>query len=301
MERQKHRVIVIVASVCAIAVLTCVMGWFAGRFIPGSPTVKEPAEGPEPLYISRVASDAQYTSHDVSAGDWLDLSDTAFSGEELDDDAAIQSNILQFLGEDSWAILKSDDPWEAVVPSCQIRITNARAVSAESFEEWYQDYDYLQQVLAYYDEYQTKFIVVDVELANKSDEELGVIIPWLWGDAFELSNAEGDCVSEAARNGADEGSGDEARHGFPLGVTMRSSLIKELYGEPSDDETSTQRHLQDDWSSIPSGNSRTYTVVYPVYRSMFESQQEFDNIDLSQMYLQIPDCGTKTMHRLRLG
>ena len=301
MEWQKHRAIAIVASVCAIAVLTCVMGWFAGRFIPGNPTVKEPAEGPESMDISWLISDAQYASHDVSAGDWLDLSDTAFSGEELDDDAAIQSSIHQFLGEDSWAVLKSDDSWEAMMPSSEIRITNARAVSAESFEEWYQDYDYLQQVLAYYDEYQTKFVVVDVELANKSDEELGVIIPWLWGDAFDLSSAEGDCPSEAAWNGEGESSGDAARHGLPLGVTMGSSLVKELYGEPSDDATSTQRHLQDGWSSIPSGDSRTYTVVYPAYRSMFASQGDYDNIDLSQMYLQIPDCGTKTMHRLRLG
>ena len=301
MERQRQRISAIVASVCAIAVLTCVMGWFAGRFIPGNPTMKEPAEGPRAMDISWLMSDAQYTSHDVEAGNWLDLSGATFSGEELDDDAAIQSSIHQFLGEDSWAVLKSDDPWEAVMPSSEIRITNARAVSAESFEEWYQDYDYLQQVLAYYDEYQTKFVVVDVELANKSDEEFGVIIPWLWGDAVDLSSVEEDRTPEEVREGAKGDADSRAQHGLPLGVTMGSSLIKELYGEPSDDATSTQRHLQDGWSSIPSGDSRTYTLVYPVYRSMFASQGDFNNIDLSQMYLQVPDCGTKTMYRLRLG
>lgn len=301
MEWQKHRAIAIVASVCAIAVLTCVMGWFAGRFIPGSPTVKDPAEGPESLCISRVVSDAQYMSHDVGAGEWLDLSGATISGEALDDDAVILSRLLQFLGEDPWAILKRDDSWQATLPSSELRVVNARVVSAEAFEEWYQDREYLQQMLAYYDDYQTKFVMIDVEFANKSDEDLDPIIPWLWGDTIYSSDLEGDSSSEEVRGDSDKDFGEKARFELPIGVSMGSALLEELYGEPPEDSSPTQRELRSGWGLVSAGDSRVYTLVYPVYRSMFESQQEFDNIDLSQMYLQIPDCGTKTIHRLRLS
>ncbi len=223
------------------------------------------------------------------------------SGDELDDDAAIQGGFHQFLGEDSWEILKNNELWQAKVPPSEIRVTNARAVSAESLEEWYQDREYLQQVLAYYDEYQTKFVVVDMELTNKSDEEFDLIFPWLWGDAIELPVVEENCAPEEAEDNRDEDFNDEFQCNSPLGVNMGVSLIKELYGELPNDSVSTQRHREDDWSLVPAGESCTYTLVYPVYRSMFESQREFDSIDLSQMYLQIPDCGTGTMYRLRLG
>ena len=289
MDARRKRLAIAVACVCCALALTGIMGWFVGRFLPGEPAMKQLLPGPEDPCIVSVASGAKAEDFDVveyGIGTSASLSGLTVGSDVLDDDAAIVAGYLPYLGDDAWAIVKGDGAWRAAIPNCSLRVADARAVSEESLIEWFPRLKELPFILANYEEYQTKYVVVEMEFSNASQAPMTFFIPWLWGDSL--------------MSGGVEGAGRETE-ACTLGVSIGRALIEELYGEEVGNPNSVQHELQEGWDVVEPGRTRTFTLIYPLYRSMLPSQEAFDGLDMSQLYLQVADGDLRTLHRLRLG
>lgn len=274
----KKKAMTIAIAACAIAALTCVMGWFAGRYLPGIPETIGPSDGPDFLPATRLADGSSYESVDIEAGESAELSGIVVSREAIGTDAAILGRYYQFLGSDPWQVLKGDESWEAVIPDFAFRIADAKVVSRQTIEEWYPHLFEVPGAALEYDDHRMKFAVIEFDLSNRSDEDFNMFVPWLWGD---------DLVHD----------GD----GPMLGMGVNMYILEELYGEATESVNTKQYELEEGWGTVASGETRRFTLLYPLYRSMFETDEEFEHVDASQLFVQIPDCASKTIYRFHLG
>lgn len=275
---RNRKAAVVAVAACAILVLTCIMGWFAGRFIPGSPEIKELSDGPSYMPAAVLSDAATYEPAYIDAGSPAELSGIAISEGSIEDNDLIQGRFIQFLGPDCWQVLKSDDSWEAVIPDFTLQVKDAKVVSGQTIEEWYPHLSDLPDALYGYGECKTRFAVVEFDMTNRSEEDFGLFIPWLWGEGLLPEDGAG-----------------------VLGMSVDKYVLEELYGTPQNSPDTKEYELEDGWSTVSPGETRTFMLIYPLYRTMFATEDDFENADASRLYLQIPDSGTKTIYRFRLG
>ena len=259
--RSKKTTRIAIGTTCLI-VVALVMGWFAGRYIPGEP--EEPAASTSDVLAF---SSGHVATHavDFAGGSTMKLpsllqGDAYEINEEHLDESLIESS--KFFGA-----------WERRLPSLDVAAKEVRTVSAQSFADYNPGYYDWRKVLD-----DGTMVLVTAELANTSDEPYSTW--WHTLPTFTLWN-------DALANG------DDAM-GAGIALDIQALYLLNPTSIPSD--AGETPPLLD----IAPGESQQIVLPFRVTRNALANPAAFDGLDPSSFCLQTADYGTATVYRLWL-
>lgn len=248
-----------IGTVCLIAI-ALVMGWFVGRYIPGTPHEPEPRIG-DGLYsetgyaaseIVDLAPGSTLKAHGITQG-------IAYNGRPEEVEQAIPSEI-----EEAW---REAGEWEYDVPDFDLSVSQIKVISAKSFADWYPEY-----AGTYYPAYESsELVAVTVSVANVSSEAIDLQHDFpmhnfsLWGENLDHID---DSLGAGARL-------DDA---YYFANTVYRSEQK----------------------AVEPGESVEIILPFKVNKNALKDQNAFDDLDPSDFCLQLVDFDSGTAYRLWL-
>lgn len=263
-------------GICCLLLAVLALGWLIGHYIPGEPRKPQahPLDrGTGAVYygslidaetIAGIAFGATYTISDLTAGNKFSTSESELAN--MTDDERLRTT--------------TSESWEHDYPNLEIKIADAKTISMDAFKEWYPHYaavDHRTPSRAYTTiAPDARVFLVEVEIANKGDASAMLPEPLLWS-------------SDIA--GADER--------LSNGLHCDPSLIKELYGEPSDEFIPYE--LPDDWNILEAGEVQTRIYPYMIQEGDLVSGASLENPDLSDYCLAFSDYDPPTIYRFWLA
>ena len=248
-----------IGTVCLIAI-ALVMGWFVGRYIPGTPHEPEPRIG-DGLY-----SETGYAASkimDLAPGSTLKARDItqgkAYNGRPEEIEQAIPSEI-----EEAW---KEAGEWEYDAPDFDLSVSQVKLISTKSFADWYPEYagtDYHA-----YDS--SKLVAATVLVTNVSSEAIDLQRDFplhnfsLWGENL-------DYIDDSLGAGAN--------------LDSAYFFANEVYRSEQD--------------TVEPGESVEIILPFKVNKNALKDQNAFDDLDPSDFCLQLVDFDSGTAYRLWL-
>lgn len=280
----------IVLCICCVAALTLTMGWFASKFIPGTPkspkaevaqTRQGSGVGPYKVAADTVVDIPQgstWTMEDLNQGKAYQRED--FTDEEW---ATIPVDIQGYIDQRLPVLATSGENWPMnatwTLPTysgLDVAVESARTVTAEAFAEFYPAYltspDYVSGG-------ERKVFLVDIVATNTTDAET-VTVPQftLWSPDMRYAD---DSASTS--------------------IGMDKYLMGSLYpGSAEDADTISNTH-QDDWGALAPGETQTFTLAYLVGEADFANTATYQSGNLSQFCIEVFDYLPVTAYRLWLG
>lgn len=256
-----------IGTVCLIAV-ALVMGWFVGRYIPGTPHDPEPRilEGLTPgsgLPIEKVV--------EADPGTTLELHDITQGLKYTNSEDGEHS-----LSEGQIAAWKELGEWEFDCPDVEVSVVETKAADTKNFADWYPGYK-----ASNWEVYNnSKLVAVTVSITNTSDEDL---VYWrdvpeftLWSP--NIANLDGTL-----------GSGSMLDRAFwHLNDPLRPF-----------DEASTDPD-RGRFIDLEPGESQTLTLPFKINKNNLVDQSAFDALDPSDFCIQAADYDSGTAYRLWL-
>lgn len=246
-------------TICLIAI-ALTMGWFVGRYIPGTPHDAEPRWG-DGLYTA-----TGYATHSVEnfePGSTLPLRNItqgdAYQGrpEEV---GKTPSELVDFL--------KENGSWEYTCPAIDLSALSIKTISTRSFAEWYPDYGGTYRPV--YDN--SELIAVTVNITNNTDE---LITQW-----YKLPLNHVTLWSENL------GYIDDS---LGAGAVLDDAFV-----------FANENYDRDELLSIEPGESQTLILPFKINKNVLVDQSAFDQLDPSDFCLQFVDFATGTAYRLWL-
>lgn len=248
-----------IGTVCLIAV-ALVMGWFAGRYIPGTPHEPEPRVG-DGLYSETGYAASEIV--DLAPGSTLELRGITqgflYAGRPSEVEQT-PSELVDFY--------KESGIWEYESPDIDLSVSEVKTITAKSFAEWYPEY-----AGTYRPVYEgSELIAVTVSIANVSDS---LIEQWykLPLEHVTLWSEQLDYIDDSLGAGAVL---DDA-FVFANADYDRESL---LHIEP--------------------GETQKLILPFKVNKNALKDQDAFEDLDPSDFCLQLIDYDSGTAYRLWL-
>lgn len=277
MAGMKDRIMRRAFCAAALIVVTFLFVWFVGGFIPRQPHVSEPESGPRSLGFHALGSLADSAIVEVPFGEEGVLESLTFESEGVDS---------SLMGELQTALSvhgvlpaeKAGVSWRFDMADMRFRIVDVKVVDGVSFEQWYPHYADMLYGLSDYGLYETKYVVVKAKATNAGEESEAIVFPFLWSAGFARAHSPGF-----------------------LGTSTTPLLIEEMNGSPRMSSDTRQYELEEDWNICEPGYEREINLAFPVYRSMFASEDAFDNLEARDFALQFFDCDPAILYRFMLG
>lgn len=267
-----------------LLVVTLMLGWFAGRFIPG-----------EPRDLRTVPSYRIYPSDSATYIPVSEVEETAFGssarieglkqGAKYTETQPCAITSVERNGERRMFIEELDTRHpdmrdkETAYPSFEIVIEDARAVSFGAFAEWHPDFierggameEGLVPDLA-------KIVLVDATVTNLSDDQAFRF------DSFLLASDAFNQISPGCLGN---------------GCNMSDTVFNVMSDVPQPQNGEASDYLS--LISVASGETRSLTLPYVVSSSYFVDAADFDELDLARFSLEIGDYATGKLYRLALA
>lgn len=276
-------------SLGLLLVITLVLGWFVGRYLPGAPRNPEPSiEAIQEAWIPRgdltdIAIEEVRevpfgsTSHieGMKHGDKYTMGKTRL----ISSYDAETKEVLVWAEETQIAPDPESETYSIEYPSFEVTVTDANVLSFDSFVDWYPDFEarfHMGGVVRP----ESKIVLVEARVENLSEAQvLELDESQLWSDQLVQMNPDhmgnGYAISREALRCIN-------------GLTLFSDVE-----EPYQDDS----YL----TSIDPEETRTVTLPYQVFEDAFFDTGNFDDFDLSQFSLELCDYESATAYRFRLG
>lgn len=293
----KKRHLHVVLCVCCVAALTLTMGWFASKFIPGTPrspktevTQTRHGSGVSPYKIAAdtviaIPQGNTWTMEDLNQGKAYqreDFTDEEWASIPVDIQSYIEQRLPVLATEvdphapsgDSWPL---NAIWTLPASSgLDVTVASTRTVTVEAFAEFYPAYLTSPDYVA--DDNRTVFLV-DIVATNITDTET-VTVPQftLWSPDLRYAD---DSASSS--------------------IGMDKYLMGSLYPGSDEDAGKISNTHQDNWGALSPGETRTFTLAYLVRESDFANITTYQDHDLSQLCIEVFDYLPVTVYRLWLG
>ncbi|WP_139652635.1 hypothetical protein [Raoultibacter phocaeensis] len=290
----------------SLVVVALAMGWFVGRYIPGTP------HGPESVLLSgmydgngtAVEQVVEYPFNDQARLEKI-VQGVAFTWEE-DRYSAIDETGDAFPVDEYIEHLKQTGDWEYEYPSFEMRIDEARAVSGSAFAELHPDYynwDFGYQPTPFQD---STIVLVSATVTNTSDETISgsigsfgrAALPnfWLWTDTWADFPVEA-IILESGETGWEAGPLSDGSLGSGATFDFNAfHLINEYLplNDPAPEGPQTAP------ISLEPGEMQTLVLPFTVANKALENGGTGKNLDLSRFCIQTVDYRTATAYRLEL-
>lgn len=273
----RTRVVRIAASATAFVVVTFLFVWFVGSLIPGRPMECEPAPGPADPRLHRIEALASADVVEVAFGEAKTMESPTLKSDAFD--ASLLGDIQAALAAHGVLLAeKKGDSWRFDMADMRFQVVEARVVDQDAFEQWYPHYADMLFGLSFYEEYETKYIVVKAKISNVGEESQVMVLPWLWSSKFAHADAAGF-----------------------LGSSTTPLLVEEMQGSPQESSNTRQYALEEGWNVLDPSCERELSLAFPVYRSMFASADDFDSVGADDFAMQFIDCDPAVFYRFMLG
>lgn len=256
MNRSKRAM---VGAACLVAI-ALVMGWFVGRYIPGTPHEPEPRVG-DGLY-----SETGYIASEIvdfAPGSTLELrgitQGIAYNGRPEEIEQRIPPEVAE-----AW---KEQGMWQYDAPDLDLSVREVKVISAKSFAGWYPEYRG-----TYFPAYDSsKLIAATVLVTNLSSEAIDLQRDFpmhnfsLWGENLDYID---DSLGAGAR-------------------------LDDAYYFANDIYRSEQKAAEP-------GETVEIVLPFKVNKNALKDQDAFDDLDPSDFCLQLIDYDSGTAYRLWL-
>lgn len=248
-----------VGAVCLI-VVALVMGWFVGRYIPGTPHEPEPRVG-DGLYSETGYAASEIV--DLAPGSTLELrgitQGIAYIGRP--------SEVAQRTAPEVAELWKEQGMWEYDVPDLDLSVLDIRILTTKSFADWYPEYGGPYRPV--YDS--SKLVAVTALVTNVSSDAIDLQRDFpdlnfsLWGESL-------DHIDDSLGAGAHL---DDAYHYANKILARQQDMV-----EP--------------------GESVEIILPFKVNKNSLKDQSAFDDLDPSVFCLQLVDYDPCIAYRLWL-
>lgn len=269
-----------------LLVLTLALGWFAGRYLPGTPKAAQPDTWEHSYPYGRSTYIQKGEVVDVALGDSLRVEGIT-QGEKY---RAIQPEVCYNyearteersveVKEVECEVDPSEEGYVVELPSFEATVISAKALSFDSFADWYPQISERpvgNGPAPLWPE--SKFVLVDAEVTNLSDSELLDI------GRFQLN---GDALKQISPGCLGNG------------YVLSYSALEVMNGMPRFEAGSVPDFMS--LTAISPGETRTLTLAYQVFRNAFADSEAFDELDLSRFTLEIYDYDPSMIYRFQLG
>lgn len=246
-----------IGTVCLIAI-ALTMGWFVGRYIPGTPHEAEPRLG-DGLYTATGYAAESIENFEPSAV--LPLRNITqgytYNGRPSEVEET-PSELVDFY--------KEKGSWEYVCPDINLSVVNVKTISTQSFAEWYPDYAGTYRPA--YDD--SQLIAVTVSITNASDN---LIEQW-----YKLPLEHVTLWSENL------GYIDDS---LGAGAALDDAFV-----------FANENYNREALLHIEPGESQTLVLPFKINKNALIGQSAFDKLDPSDFCLQFVDFTTGTAYRL---
>lgn len=267
-----------------LLVISLVLGWFIGHYIPGTPQKTQSTTKAYSYPVGHLTDIPVSEIIDIPFGDTT-LVEGMTRGKKL---STVDVDVYTYrngqTGEESVEIVEQElviDPetedYHTEYPSFEIAVNNAKGLSFDSFSEWYPNYEPNDLLSNGIGRHESKMILVDVTVTNLSTTQtLNLSDVQLWSDGFV------QMFPGRLGNG----------YGISWGAfELLSGLSPREPGDYRD--TSYLAVLNPE-------ETRTFTLPYQIYKNAFTDDRSFDNLDLSLFCLEVYDYDPATIYRLWL-
>lgn len=259
-----------VFGIVLLVLVTLVMGWFIGRFIPGTPKTSE-----GDTITNRYPSGYQTG---VQAIEDIDIN----HGETLRVEGVTQGNRYLFGNTIPDATIEDSGLSVLEHGAFELSVGETRVISGEALREWYPDF-YLpdRSPIARFtgSKLPGKAFVVNVTVKNPSQTD-SIDLPdlALWSE---------DLNQEADEMGAGA---------YPL-----ADLVERMNPEGTTEDTGEGDVVYNGWTPLAPGESRQIAVPYYIYRNSFVSEESFEQIDLGRFCIEVNDYDPGIRYRFWLA
>lgn len=248
-----------VGTVCLIAIALA-MGWFVGRYVPGTPHEPEPRIG-DGLYSETGYAASEIV--DLTPGSTLELRGITqgqlYEGRP-DEVEQIPSELVDFYQESG--------TWEYESPDVDLSVSEVKTISTKSFAEWYPEYAGTYRPA--YDD--SQLIAVTVSITNVSDS---LVTQW-----YKLPLAHVTLWSENL---------DQIDDSLGAGAVLDDAFV-----------FANENYDRDYLLQIEPGESQALILPFKVNKNALKDQSAFDDLDPSDFCLQLIDYDPGTAYRLWL-
>lgn len=273
----RSRLARIVGCAVALVIVTFLFAWFVGGLIPAPPRQGVSASAPDEAPIRRLDALEHAEVAEVAFGE-AEIVDSSTLTSDAFDDSLIGDVQATLAMHGALSSVKAGDPWRVDMASLRFQVVDAKVVDKEAFEQWYPHYADMVHGFPGYEEYEAKYVVVKAAIGNVGEEAEAVVLPWLWSSKFSGADFEG-----------------------LLGIATTPLLIEEMQGTPQESSDTRQYVLEEGWNIYEPGRTRDIVVAFPVYRSLFSSEADFDDAAAEDFALQFVDCDPARLYRFALG
>lgn len=270
---ERARMVRIAASAMALVVATFLFAWFVGGLIPGKPYRSSPESGPDSIAFHTLESLEAADVIEVPLREEKVMESLTFESESVD--SSLMGELQTALS--SHGVLsaeKAGKPWRFDMDDMQFQVVDAKVVDDVSFEQWYPHYADMLYGLSGHGSYETKYVVVEAIVANVGEEPEAIVFPLLWSSKFKQADSAGF-----------------------LGTSTTPLLIEEMNGSPQVSSDTRQYGIEEGWSVCEPGCARNIDLAFPICRSMFVSEEGFDDLETQDFALQFFDCDPATVYR----
>lgn len=293
-------------GVVCLVVVALAMGWFVGRYIPGTP------HGPESLLVS-----GMYDGNGTVAEHVIEYS---FGEKALLDDitqgiaftwdprryTAVDEEGSPFPVDEYIENLKQTGDWEFKHPSFEMRVEEARAVSGGAFAELHPDYRNWNYGYQSQPAEDSTIVLVTASVTNTSDALMAgsigsfgrAALPsfWLWTDMWADFPVEA-IILESGEIGWGAGPLSDGTLGSGVPYDFDAFRLANEY-LPLDDPTPEGSPSAP--INIEPGETQTIVLPFAVANKALGDDGEGKDMDLSNFCIQTVDYRTATTHRLWL-
>lgn len=260
----------IVLGIVLLVLVTLVMGWFIGRFIPGTPKTSE-----GDIITGRYPG---IFNTGIQAIEDIDIN----HGETLRVEGVTQGNRYLFGNTVPDAAIEDSGLSVLEYGAFELSVGETRVISGEALREWYPDFSLPDRSpIARFTGLKLpgKAFAVNVTVRNPSQT-----------DSIDLPDL--TLWSEDLNQYADEiGAG-----AYPL-----VDLVRLMNPESTTEDSGEGDVVYNGWTSLAPGESREIVVPYYIYRNSFVSKEAFEQIDPERFCLEVNDYDPGIRYRFWLA
>lgn len=271
-------------GILLLLVVTLVLGWFLGRYVPGVPRELRP-EILESYPMGRATYVPVSEIVEVSRGSVMQIEDLT-QGEKFftnrpmvcySYDTQKNERSVEVL---EWGSLidRASEKYVVKFPSFEARVDDARVLTLEAFSEWYPDF--IERGGARGEGLtpsESKIVLVDLTVSNFSDQQSFNL------DGFQLA-------SDAFRQIAPGCLGN--------GYSITYGVLESLNRLPHVDAGESRDYAS--LLAIKPGETRSLTLPFHLSRNAFSNDGNFNSLDLTHFDLEIDDYERGKVYRFAL-
>lgn len=273
----KTRIARMAICAAALVVATFLFAWFIGGLIPGKPQVSGPSPGPDSIKLCSAPTLADADLVEVPAGETAIMESATWESDDFNDSLLSELQVA-LAAHGVLSAEKAEEAWRFDMSDMQFQVVDAKVVDRDSFEQWYPHYADMLYALPGYGSYETKYVVVKATVGNLGEVSEVIVLPWLFSPKFAQAGSAGF-----------------------LGSSTTPLLVEEMQGSPQESSDTRQYALEEGWNVIEPGSACEVDLAFPVYRSMFSSSDDFDDLGVEDLALQFADCDPEVVYRFMLG